>query len=105
MAQGKRKQDEALQEMPEALRRRDQPQPDAPATVPQLDDEAKIQGVSPPEDGGVDQHPIHDDDLEDLGPEDYEELTDEAQLRFEGDEEEVEDGVDEEAEEVERGRS
>ena len=38
----------------------------------------KIGGVSPSEDGGVAQHPIHDDDLEDLGPEDYEELTDEV---------------------------
>ena len=64
-------------EMPEAVRRRDQPE-DAPATVPRPDENVRLGGVSPPEDGGVAQHPIHDDDLEDLGPEDYEELTDEV---------------------------
>jgi hypothetical protein len=31
------------------------------------------------EDGGNPQHPIHDDDVEDLESEDYEELADEAQ--------------------------
>ena len=35
-------------------------------------------GSRPPEDGGVEQHPIHDFDVEDLGPEDFEELTDEV---------------------------
>ena len=29
----------------------------------------------PPEDGGVAQHPIHDSDVEDLGPEDFEDVT------------------------------
>ena len=46
--------------------------------VPRPGENVKIGGVSPSEDGGVAQHPIHDDDLEDLGPEDYEELTDEV---------------------------
>lgn len=65
-------------EMPDAVRRRDQPEPDAPGTVPRPDENVRIGGVSPPEDGGVSQHPIHDDDLEDLGPEDYEQQTDEV---------------------------
>ena len=65
-------------DMPDAVRRRDQPEPDAPGTVPRPDENAKIGGVSPLEDGGVAQHPIHDDDLEDLGPKDYEEMTDEV---------------------------
>ena len=76
MARGKRKQDEAPQEMPEALRRRDQPQAEAPATVPRPDEEVDARRLSPTEDGGVEQHPIHDDDLEDLQPEDYEEMID-----------------------------
>ena len=65
-------------DLPDDVRRRDQPMADAPATVPRPDEEVRIGGVSPPEDGGVAQHPIHDDDIEDLGPEDYEELTDEV---------------------------
>ncbi len=65
-------------EMPDAVRRRDQPEPDAPATVPRPGENVKIGGVSPADDGGVAQHPIHDDDLEDLDSEDYEELTDEV---------------------------
>jgi hypothetical protein len=60
-------------------------------------------GSEPRPDGGVDQHPIHDDDSEDLGPDDYEELTDSPETGFlrrqdeerpddeDGDEEEVED--------------
>jgi hypothetical protein len=65
-------------EMPEEARRRDQPVPDAPATVPRPD-EALVPGAPrPSEDGGVDQHPIHDSDVEDLGPEDYEEMADEV---------------------------
>ena len=65
-------------DLPDEVRRRDQPTADAPATVPHPDEQVRIGGVSPPEDGGVAQHPIHDDDIEDLGPEDYEELTDEV---------------------------
>jgi hypothetical protein len=65
-------------EMPDAVRRRDQPEPDAPGLVPRPGENAQIGGVSPSEDGGVAQHPIHDDDLEDLDPEDYEEMTDEV---------------------------
>ena len=65
-------------EMSDAVRRRDQAEPDAPGMVPCPSENVKIGGVSPSEDGGVALHPIHDDDLEDLGPEDYEELTDEV---------------------------
>jgi hypothetical protein len=60
------------------IRRRDQPVPDAPATVPHPGEGIEPAGSQPPEDGGVPQHPIHDSDVEDLGPEDYEELTDEV---------------------------
>ena len=60
------------------MRRRDQPTVDAPATVPHPGDEIAPGGSRPPEDGGVPQHPIHDSDVEDLGPEDYEEMTDEV---------------------------
>jgi len=61
------------------LRRRDQPQVDAPAAVPHIgEDDMEPGGSQPSEDGGVAQHPIHDSDTEDMGPEDYEELTEEA---------------------------
>ena len=59
-------------------RRRDQPAVDAPATVPHPGEGIEPAGSRPPEDGGVEQHPIHDSDVEDLGPEDFEELTDEV---------------------------
>jgi hypothetical protein len=65
-------------EMPDAVRRRDQPETAAPGAVPRPDENVRLGGVSPPEDGGVAQHPVHDDDIEDLGPEDYEQLTDEV---------------------------
>jgi hypothetical protein len=65
-------------EMPEDARRRDRATDDTPATVPEPDSLPQDGGISPPEDGGVAQHPIHDDDLEDLDAEDYEELTDEV---------------------------
>ena len=66
-------------DMPDEVRRCDEPTIDAPASVPHPDEPVRIGGISPPEDGGVAQHPIHDDDIEDLGPEDYEELTDEVE--------------------------
>ena len=64
----------------EELRRRDPPTADAPATVPSVSPDADdaAPDVRPSEDGGVAQHPVHDSDVEDLGPEDYEELTDEV---------------------------
>jgi hypothetical protein len=60
-------------------RRRDQPVPDAPATAPHPGEGIDPSGSQPPEDGGVEQHPIHDSDTEDLGPEDFEEMTDEVE--------------------------
>jgi hypothetical protein len=68
-------------DQPEAAdkeRRRDQPVPDAPATVPHPGEGIEPAGSRPPEDGGVQQHPVHDSDIEDLGPEDFEQLTDEV---------------------------
>ena len=65
-------------EAAEAERRRDLPLPDAPAMVPHPGEGIEPTGSRPPEDGGVEQHPIHDSDVEDLGPEDFEEMTDEV---------------------------
>src|SRR5215813_8012775 len=69
--------DQPQPDIVDELRRRDQPVPDAPATVPHQDEDIEPGGSRPPEDGGVPQHPVHDSDTEDLGPEDYEEMTDE----------------------------
>jgi hypothetical protein len=66
-------------EMPDEARRRDEPLADAPRTVPTAGEGITPGGLQPSEDGGVGQHPIHDSDTEDLGPEDYEELTDEVE--------------------------
>jgi hypothetical protein len=60
-------------------RRRDQPLADAPATVPHPGEGIEPSGSRPPEDGGVEQHPIHDSDVEDLGPEDFEQMADEVE--------------------------
>ena len=65
-------------EAAEQERLRDQPVADAPATVPHPGEGIEPSGSRPPEDGGVEQHPIHDSDVEDLGPEDFEEMTDEV---------------------------
>ena len=69
-------------DQPEAAdqeRRRDQPVPDAPATVPHPGEGIEPSGSRPPEDGGVEQHPIHDSDVEDLGPGDFEQMADEVE--------------------------
>jgi hypothetical protein len=66
-------------EAAEQERRRDQPVPDAPATVPRPGEGIEPSGSRPPEDGGVEQHPIHDSDVEDLGPEDFEQMADEVE--------------------------
>lgn len=78
MAQHKNRLDPGQPDIVDEVRRRDQPRGDAPAIVPHPSEEIEPAGSRPPEDGGVPQHPIHDSDVEDLGPEDYEELTDEA---------------------------
>jgi hypothetical protein len=68
----------AQPEAPDAVRRRDQPEPDAPGTVPRPGESIRTGRRRPSEDGGVAEHPVHDYDLEDLGPEDYERMTDEV---------------------------
>jgi hypothetical protein len=73
----RKKSAELAPDVADGQRRRDQPVPDAPATVPHLGDTPD--DTRPAEDGGVAQHPIHDSDIEDLGPEDYEEMTDEIE--------------------------
>jgi hypothetical protein len=78
MAKQAKNFDLAQPEAADKERRRDQPAPDAPAIVPHPGEGIEPTGSRPPEDGGVDQHPIHDSDVEDLGPEDFEELTDEV---------------------------
>ncbi len=62
--------------IPDELRRADIPAP-LSDSLPRPDENLSIAG-SPPIDGGVSEHPIHDDDLEDLGPEDFEEEIDEV---------------------------
>ena len=37
-----------------------------------------LRDTRPPEDGGVEQHPVYDDDQEDLQPEDFEQEIDAA---------------------------
>ena len=71
----------APSEMPEEVRRRDPSTPDASAVVPHPGEGLEPGASQPPEDGGVEQHPIHDSDIEDLGPEDYEEMADEVARR------------------------
>jgi hypothetical protein len=78
MAKRAQNVDLAQPEAADKERRRDQPAPDAPGTVPHPGEGIEPTGSRPPEDGGVEQHPIHDSDVEDLGPEDFEELTDEV---------------------------
>jgi len=60
-------------------------------------------GSEPLPDGGVDQHPIHDDNPEDLGPDDYEALTDSPETGFlrREDEERLDDEDEEEDEDAE----
>ena len=62
--------------MPDDLRRRDQPE--TPDSLPRVDENVSLDG-RPSEDGGNPDHPIHDEDQEDLEPQDYEEEIDEAE--------------------------
>jgi hypothetical protein len=78
MAHQKKPSAQSQPDIIDKQRRRDQPTVDAPATVPHPGEEIEPGGSQPPEDGGVPQHPIHDSDIEDLGPEDYEEMTEEV---------------------------
>ena len=65
--------------IPDELRRRDLPQNDSDPFLPQADEHAGVRGIEPSEDGGIAEHPIHDEDLEDRGPEFYEKLADLAE--------------------------
>ena len=65
------KGDEGTDVMPDQVRRTDPTQTILPDSLPPTDDRPVEQA-----DGGVAQHPIHDDDLEDLEPDDFEEMID-----------------------------
>ena len=56
--------------LPDDLRRRDQPDM-TPDSLPRVDENLPLNSATSP-DGARADHPIHDDDLEDLKPEDYE---------------------------------
>lgn len=69
-------------ELPDDLRRDDR-QAAAGEEIPSPDEDAErddaVDVHSPAIDGGIDQHPIHDDDPDDdFTPEDYEEQIDES---------------------------
>jgi hypothetical protein len=62
--------------LPDDLRRRDPPQTPPESLAPN-DEVAEEEdpvggGFTPRSDGGNEQHPVHDEDQEDAGPEDYE---------------------------------
>jgi hypothetical protein len=59
----------------------DEPPSDDPADggAPEPPEELELRDTRHPEDGGVEQHPVHDSDQEDLQPEDYEDEIDAAQ--------------------------
>ena len=59
---------------PADLRREDV----ASGSFPEPADDFSQRDTRPAEDGGVEQHPLHDDDQEDLQPEDFEEQVDAA---------------------------
>jgi hypothetical protein len=60
--------------MPDKVRRTDPSQTILPDSLPPTDDQPVELA-----DGGVAQHPIHDDDLEDHDPEDFEREINEVQ--------------------------
>jgi hypothetical protein len=68
------KRDEGTDVMPDKVRRTDPSQTILPDSLPPTDDQPVEQA-----DGGVAQHPIHDDDLEDRDPEDFEREINEVQ--------------------------
>jgi hypothetical protein len=65
----------AADALPNDLRRDDLPET-PPEELPPPEERGELLpvggGFTPTEDGGVDQHPVHDDDLEDNTPSDYE---------------------------------
>ena len=67
---------DAADAMPSDDRRAD-PQPTRPDDLPDVDgghmtDDSVGGGYTPKIDGGVDEHPVHDEDQEDRTPSDYE---------------------------------
>ena len=63
-------------EMPDDLRRRD---PSALADVAQPNDDVSIGAMSPPADGGSSEHPMHDQDFDDIETEEYESMVDDVE--------------------------
>jgi hypothetical protein len=66
--------------LPDDLRRQD-PRPDRPDSLPESPADVAHGGISPPADGDNPQHPIHDEDMEDAGPEDFEDMIDRGGTR------------------------
>jgi hypothetical protein len=66
--------------MPDDLRRQG-PGSDRPDSLPEVSTDVAHGGMSPPPDGDNPQHPIHDEDMEDAGPEDFEEMIDREGVR------------------------
>lgn len=65
----------------QVILRRQDPRPDRPDSLPAVADDTAHAGISPTPDGGNPEHPIHDEDTEDLGPEDFEEMIDKGEPR------------------------
>jgi hypothetical protein len=64
--------------LPDDVRRRDEPDV-LPDSLPARDKERTLEGRTPAPDGGVAQHPIHDEDIEDLDADDYQRQVDEIE--------------------------
>jgi hypothetical protein len=64
-------------DMPDTLRRRDS-RIDRPDSLPETSDNVARGGDSPSTDGD-NPHPVHDEDQEDLEPDDFEDMVDELQ--------------------------
>ncbi|HEY0567364.1 MAG TPA: hypothetical protein VGD13_04420 [Xanthobacteraceae bacterium] len=63
-------------ETPDNLRRRDQTEI---SDLAQSMNDESIGAASPPGDGGLRDHPVHDEDFEDIETEDYESLIDDVE--------------------------
>jgi hypothetical protein len=63
------------QDMPDDLRRQD-PRSDRADSLPEVSTDVAHGGISRSLDGDNPQHPVHDEDLEDAGPEDFEDMID-----------------------------
>ncbi len=69
---------QSQKDIPDDLRRND-PRADRPDSLPEVADDTAHAGISPSPDGDNPEHPIHDEDIEDLGPEDFEEMIDKGE--------------------------